>query len=187
MQGSFITNNFVVTDNAGATDVTYRNPPVVTAGGTATFTGGGAAVTLDAGLSISDPASTTLVSGTVSIGAGFLAGDTLNFSTQNGITGTFNASNGTLTLSGTATLANYQAALDSVTYSFTPSFGDPTGGGGDTSRTIDWVVNDGVAASSAATSTLTEVHVAPTLTTGGTVTFTGGGSAVTLDSDAVVE
>ena len=103
----------------------------------------------DAGLSIVDAASTTLVSGTVSIGAGFLAGDTLNFNTQNGITGSFNASNGTLTLSGTATLANYQAALDLVTYSFTPGFGDPTGGGGDTSRTIDWVVSDGAVTSGA--------------------------------------
>ena len=101
---------------------------------------------------MSDVDSLTLAGATVSISTGFLAGDTLNFTSQNGITGTY--ANGTLTLSGTATVAQYQAALDSITYSF-------SGGGnpGDTTRTITWQVNDGNALnnlSNAANSPLTE-------------------------------
>jgi hypothetical protein len=160
---------------------TVSSPPSVSAGGTVTFTGGGSAVTLDSGLTVSDAESSSLTSATISVNGGFVSGDKLNFTNQNGISGSYNASTGVLTLSGSSSLANYQAALDSITYSFTAN-GDPTNGGSDTSRTIDWIVNDGTSASSNGTSTLTDVHVAPTVTAGGTVTFTGGGSAVTLDS-----
>jgi hypothetical protein len=182
IQGSFSTANFKITDVSGSTDITYENGPSITAGGTVTFIGGGSAVALDSGLSLSDTATTTLVSGTISIGTGFIAGDTLNFTNQDGITGSFNSTTGVLTLTGAASLADYQAALDSITYSFTPGDGDPTGGGGDLSRTIDWIVSDGTVVSDPATTTLDVTHVAPTLTSGGTVTFTGGGSAVALDS-----
>jgi hypothetical protein len=110
----------------------------------------GAPIPLDAGLTVSDPDSGDMLTGaTVSISSGFLSGDTLNFTAQNGISG--NQVNGVLTLTGTATVENYQAALQSITYSFS---GDPTNGGTDTSRTISWIVNDGVANSGAATSTL---------------------------------
>ena len=64
-------------------------------------------------------------------------------------------------------MAQYQAALDSITYSFTAN-GDPTVGT-DTARTINWVVNDGSRAhgsNTPATSTLDDVHVAPTVTAG---------------------
>ncbi len=165
--------------------------PVVTAGATATFTGGGPAVVLDAGLVVNDVDSGgNLTGATVKVSAGFLAGDTLNFANQNGISGSYNAASGVLTLSGTATVAQYQAALDSITYSFNPSTGDPTAHGTDTARTISWVVNDGSAingSSAPVTSTLTDVHVAPTVVTAGaTATFTGGGAAVVLDAGLVV-
>jgi hypothetical protein len=182
IQGSFSTANFRISaDGSGGTDVTFQTPPAVTAGGTVTFTGGGSAVTLDSGLTVADPGSATLVSGTVSFGSGFRTGDTLNFVNQNGITGSFNTATGTLLLSGSASVADYQTALDQVTYSFAPGDGDPTGGGGDTSRTIDWTVNDGTAASTVSTSTLDVTHVAPMVTASGTVTFVAGGTAVTLD------
>ncbi len=112
IQGNFSTSNFRITDVAGDTEVTFLNPPVVTAGGTVTFTGGGAPVTLDAGLGIADTASTTLVSAMISFGSGFIAGDTLNFTALNAITGSFSSTTGTLTLSGADTLADYQAALE---------------------------------------------------------------------------
>ena len=51
-------------------------------------------------------------SATVAIGAGLLAGDTLAFTPQSGITGAYNASTGVLTLSGNANLAAYRAALE---------------------------------------------------------------------------
>ena len=182
MQGSFSAANFRITNVGSDTDITFQTPPTITAGGTVNFAGGGSAVVLDSTLAIMDPESTTVVSGTVSFGSGFRTGDTLNFINQNSITGSFDAATGTLSLSGSASVADYQAALNSVTYSFAPSDGDPTGGGSDTSRTIDWTVNDGTVASTVSTSTLDVLHVAPTVTASGTVTFVAGGSAVALDS-----
>jgi hypothetical protein len=157
-------------------NVTARE--VVTAGATATFTGGQSAVVLDSGLTISDQGGSTLVSATVVIG-GYITGDTLAVGTPGGLSQSF--SNGTLTLSGSASLATYQTALESVAYSTTPTNADPTGGGSHTSRTISWSINDGTVTSTAATSTLNEIHVAPTIATSGTVTYTGP-SAVTLDA-----
>ena len=170
----------VVTSATPTSTVLVHVPPVVTAGATVTFNGGGSAVTLDSGLTVSDASSTTLNSGTISI-AGFISGDTLTVGTPGGLATSF--SNGTLTLSGSASVATYQTALDSVAYSFNPSNGDPTGGGSNTSRTIDWTVNDGVLGSGTVTSTLNVVHVAPTIAAAGTVTFTGGsGATIVLDS-----
>jgi len=120
------------------------------------------------------------VGATVTI-VGFFAGDLLNFSTQNGITASYNSGTGVLSLSGTASLANYQTALDSITYGFNPANGDPSGGGAHTSRTIQWTANDGVATSAPATSTLSVAHVAPSVTAGATAAFHRGGAAVTLD------
>ena len=101
-----------------------------------------------------------LSSATVTI-ASAITGDTLNFTNSNPSTegniafASYSGGVLELTSSGsTATLAQWQTALESVTYSFSPCIGDPTDGGGDTSRTIDWVVNDGVAKSATVTSTL---------------------------------
>jgi Domain of unknown function (DUF4347) len=185
-------------NTATSTLDTVHVAPVVTAGGTATFDGGGAAVTLDGTLTTSDADSGgNLAGATVSITSGFITGDTL---TINGTTSgtindgangtiTYSFSGSTLTLTGTDTAADYQSALESVQYSFTPSNGDPTAAGTDTARTISWTVTDGSTSngtSNTATSTLDTVHVAPVVTAGGTPTFTGGGSAVTLDGTLAV-
>ena len=61
--------------------------PTITTGGTATFTGGGTAVVLDAGLLVNDVDSGNLTGATVKV-SDFLAGDMLNFVTQSGISGT---------------------------------------------------------------------------------------------------
>src|SRR5262249_13044297 len=53
-----------------------------------------------------------------------------------GITGVFDPLSGTLTLSGSSSIANYQTALRSITYSAT----DPTPNG---TRTVAFTVNDG--------------------------------------------
>ena len=114
-----------------------------------------------------------LAGATVSISSGFTAGDTLEIGGQT--SGTITDSGGmidyaftgsTLTLTGTDTLADYQAALDAITYSFSPSGGDATVGGTDTSRAISWQVNDGSAsngASNVATSALS-VPTTPVVT-----------------------
>jgi hypothetical protein len=54
----------------------------------------------------------------VQITGNFVSGqDPLGFANQNGIAGSYNAVTGVLTLTGQASLAQYQAALQSVTYS----------------------------------------------------------------------
>jgi VCBS repeat-containing protein len=149
--------------------------PTVSAGATATFASGGAAVTLDGALTVNDVDSGgNLTGATISIGAGFVGGsDSLHFTNQNGITGSYDAASGVLTLSGTDSIAHYQAALEQITFSTTAT----TAG----TRTIDWTVTDGVSSSTQATSTVNEV-VGPTVIAGGAASFAGGGPAVTLDS-----
>jgi hypothetical protein len=161
--------------------VILESGPQVTAGGTATFTGGGAAMPLDTALTIIDQSNPTLQSATVSIGSGFIAGDMLNFASQSGITGNYDAVHGVLTLTGNASAPAYQAALESVTYSYTAG-ADPTAGSGDTVRTISWVANDGAPNSTPATSTLDVVHAPPVVVVGTpSATFTGGDAVATLD------
>jgi microcystin-dependent protein/N-acetylneuraminic acid mutarotase/lipopolysaccharide export system protein LptA len=171
--------------------IAQHAPPTITAGASVTFTGGGAAVTLDNAVTVSDPDSGgNLAGATVSIGSGYLLGDTLSFANTATITGSYDPNLGVLTLSGTDTIANYATALDSVTYGFNPANGDPTAGT-HTSRTIDWVVNDGVgsgsdAMSAPATSTLTVTHAAPTVTAGATAILEVGQASVVLDSALTV-
>ncbi len=173
-------NDGVVLSATPVSTVDVHVPPAIIAGATATFTGGGTAVALDSGLTITDASSATLAGATIEV-AGFISGDSLHVGTAGGLASSF--SNGTLTLSGTANVATYQTALDSISYDFTPG-GDPTDGGSHTSRTIDWTVNDGTLASTPATSALNVVHAAPTIVASGTVTFNEGGSPVVLDSTA---
>ena len=85
----------------------------------------------------------TLASATITI-VGSISADRLNFSQPERHQRHLQSATGTLALSGVASVADYQTALESITYSFSPSNSDPTGGGGDTTRTIDWSVNDGV-------------------------------------------
>ncbi|HEX8120637.1 MAG TPA: tandem-95 repeat protein, partial [Solirubrobacteraceae bacterium] len=100
------------------------------------FTEDGAAVPIDAGLTVSDPDNANLVGATVRVLGGFRAGDQLVFSGQNGITGSYDSGTGVLTLTGTATKANYQTALRSVQFDSTSQ--DPG-----TSRTIEFRAEDG--------------------------------------------
>ncbi|WP_426608556.1 tail fiber protein [Bradyrhizobium sp. McL0616] len=114
---------------------------IVSPGAAATFHGGGTPAAIAPNLTVSDSASSTLTAATVKI-VGFIAGDTLNFSDQNNIHGSYDVSHGILTLTGSDTVADYQDALRSITYSFSGN-GDPTGGGTHGARDISWVVSDG--------------------------------------------
>lgn len=148
--------------------VTEVTPPTVTAGASTTYEASGSPVVVDPGLAVSGPTATDLVGATVSLGAGLAPGDILGFSAQSGISGRYDPTTGALTLSGPASAAAYQAVLESVTYS--SSAQDPTSGGSDPSRTITWQVNDGLATSAPATSTLNEVvGRPPTITSPSTV------------------
>jgi ELWxxDGT repeat protein len=122
-------------------DLTAIGGPELTAGAGVNYVAGAPAVALDAGLTINDPESSDLIGATISIGAGFLAGDALSVgSPQAGVTSNYNATTGVLTLSGSASLAAYQAELDSVTFASGSAL-NPS------SRTITWSVNDSIATS----------------------------------------
>jgi len=70
---------------------------------------------------IGDTDSTMLTGASVAITAGFRSGDTLAYTVISGnpVTGTYNSSTGVLTLSGTATIAQYEQALKAVTFKAT--------------------------------------------------------------------
>ena len=148
-----------------------------------TYTENSAAIAIDSGITVTDADSTNLAGATVSI-IGFQAEDVLNFATQNGINGTYNSVTGTLTLTGNATVANYQTALQSITYQ--NSSENPN----TTARTLNFSVNDGTLNSNTGTRTLniTAVNDAPALDLNGAaaginfgpVSFTAGGAAVAI-------
>jgi hypothetical protein len=140
-----------------------NDAPVVTAGNSISYTETGSAVVINNSITVSDIDSGNLSGATVAISAGFTAGDLLSFANQNGISGTYNATTGVLSLSGTATVAQYQSALSSVSYSSTSNNSTASSA----SRTISWVANDGGALnnlSAPATSTITITSVNPTIT-----------------------
>ena len=114
----------------------------MSAGNAPVYTEQGNALVLDAGLTLSDVDNGAVVTGAqVSIApSDWVAGDTLVFVDQGAITGSYNSATGVLTLSGQASLGEYEAALRSVAYRSTSD--DPTAGGHGT-RTISWQVNDG--------------------------------------------
>ena len=100
-------------------------------------------VAITSSLTISDDDDSTIAGATVSITSGFDSGaDTLSFTNQNGITGSYDASTGVLTLSGDASLADYQAALRSVEFSTSDNSASPA------ARTISFQVTDSEGATS---------------------------------------
>ncbi len=186
IQGTFSTSNFHIQTVDGSTEVSLQEAPSIVAGGSVTFSGGGSPITLDGGLTVTDEASPVLVSATIAIDSGFVFGDVLSFSDTDSITGSYDSTTGTLVLTGTDTVADYQAALNSITYSFAPVNGDPTDAGNATSRSVTFQVNDGTSFSDPATSTLSVVHTPPTITADATAAFSGGGSPVVLDGSLTV-
>ena len=131
-------------------------PPVVaTSPGALAYTESAGRQAIDSGLTVSDD-SANLTGGTVSISATFAAAeDSLGFTNQNGITGSYNSGTGVLTLSGTASVATHQAALRSVTY--TNSSHNPS----TATRTVSFrVTNDTATPSNTATRQITLVPLA---------------------------
>ncbi|WP_443947019.1 MBG domain-containing protein [Pedobacter sp. AW1-32] len=135
-------------------------PVVTTSGGATTFLGSG--VVIDNGLTVSDIDNSTLSSATVAITGNFLSTqDVLTFTnnsiTMGNIVGSYSAGTGVLTLTSSganATLAQWQAALRSITYNNTA--GSPN----TATRTISFTVNDGTANSNTATKNVTVMNQA---------------------------
>jgi urease beta subunit len=83
-----------------------------------TFTIGEGAITLDSALTLSDQDNTHLTGATIKISSGYESGfDELIFTDMHGIEGSWNSATGELTLSGEATLEEYELALESIEYS----------------------------------------------------------------------
>src|SRR5438309_1497427 len=103
--------------------------------------------------------------------------DVLGFTNQNGITGSFSAATGTLTLTGSSSVANYQIALRSVTYVNTSD--NPSGA----ARTLTIITNDGAANSVAVTDTIsvTPDNDAQVVWSGHTLNYTENQAATAID------
>ncbi len=159
-----------VTDMAGNTydevliiqisDVDDTAPVVNTTGSSLSYIENGGPVAVDPGLTLSDVDSNNIIGATIQFSSGFIpTEDALDFTDQLGITGNYNVSTGVLTLSGTASIANYQTAIRSITYenfSEIPST---------TNRAIQIQVNDGTTVNSASrTITVASINDDPTNT-----------------------
>ncbi len=122
------------------------------------YTENAGAVAITSTIAISDVDDTHIESAVVQITGNYANGqDVLAFTNQNGITGSWNATNGTLTLSGSATLGQYEAALRSITYTNTSDNASTA------TRTVSFTVNDGSANSNTQTRdfNITAVNDAP--------------------------
>lgn len=154
-------------------------PTVGTTGGSAAYTENAAAVVLDAGITTADVDSANLSGASVQITGNYATGeDVLAFTNQSGISGAWVAGSGTMNLTGSATLAQYQSALRTITYVNTSDALSTS------ARTVTIIVNDGADPSSGATRgiAVTAVNDAPVLAgTGGSITYTENDSPTVVD------
>src|SRR5207249_4228788 len=111
--------------------------------------------------------------------------DVLGFMNQAGITGSYDTATGVLTLTGTASVAAYEAALRTVTYSNTSA--NPS----TAQRTVTFTVDDGAATnnlgSGTRTITVVSVNEAPVVvTTSGSLAYIENQAATAIDSGVTV-
>ena len=125
------------------------------------------AVAVYSGITVSDADNTTLASATVTVSGGYRSGEDVlgyvsNSQASGNISGSFDANTGVLTLTSvgtTATLAQWQEALRSVTYLNTSDVPNTS------ARTVTVAVNDGALTSLVVTKTVlvSSVNDAPSL------------------------
>lgn len=132
------------------------------------YVNGAASAIIDDAITVADVDSTAVASGSVVISSNYVSSeDSLLFTDQNGITGTL--SGNTLLLTGSASLANYQAALRTVRYANGAS--SPT----TSTRTVTFTVTDaegGTSNSTYRTITFTATNNPPVITEGASVSVT---------------
>jgi len=152
-----------VTSTVSITNV--NDPPTLSnVAASAAVTLVGQTITVSPAASVSDPDNLQLANATVKVTGGTFAGDgdVLGATAVGSITVSYNAATETLALTGSDTLAHYQAVLDSVTFNSTNS--NPTNSGVDRTRTVTWTLNDGSGSnnlSSPATTTISFQSVPP--------------------------
>ena len=158
-----------------------NDPPEVFVGDDAEFTEDGGPVFVDPGVVVRDRDSTMLTGASVAITSP-VAGESLAFTPQHGITGT--PGGDTLTLSGTATLAQYEDVLRSVTYD-NSSQNPPN-----VTRILSFVVTDAGGLPSEPSFQgvdITPVNDAPVVTTSaGSTPYTENAVATPVDSGLTV-
>lgn len=104
---------------AAGVDLEQDGEPELTLAATATalvFTENGTAVAADPGLTVTAAGGPNVTGAEVRIGGFVAGGESLQFDSSGGIAGSFNATTGVLTLSGSAAADQYQTALRSVRY-----------------------------------------------------------------------
>ena len=101
-----------------ALQLNFANEVPVVAGSASFIMFTGTPIIINGSVALSDADDADLEGATVRISpASFVSGqDVLIFTNQNGISGSYNTTNGTLSLTGISSIANYQAALRSVQY-----------------------------------------------------------------------
>ena len=157
-------------------------PVVTTTADSTAYTEDGPAATVDSGLTISDQDDTNLEGGQVRLSSGFQSGDDLVFVNQYGISGNYSSGTGVLTLSGTASVADYQSALQSIQFQTTNQQPVP-------SKTVEFKVNDGDVNSNLATKDLavTSTNDGPVVTSGGTLSYTENDPATAVHSGLTID
>ena len=187
----------VMADSDGDGVLDYRDhvnvPNLLGMEGTSlVYTEGDGAVVITASLTLSDADDTNLESAIIRISGNYVNGeDVLSFTNQNGIIGIWDSGSGTLALTGTALVSEYEAALRSIT--FTNSSDTPN----TATRTISFSVNDGDFDSIETTRdvTVAATNNAPTFTTlptaaADTIETLTGATAITsadLNNDTFVD
>ena len=145
---TWVVNDGTPSNNLSAAETTTVNitHPAPTLSGVSaaasSYTEEGAAVTLSPSMTITDQDSLTLTGATVLITGGTFAFDHDTLSATTGGTNiavSYDRGLEALTLTGVDTLAHYQAALDSVTFS---AGENPANYGSNPTRTISWVITD---------------------------------------------
>ena len=158
-------------------------PPVLGSieGSTLAYTEGDGAVIITSSITATDADNANLASAVIAISANYQNGeDVLSFTNTASITGSWNASTGQLSLSGSASVNSYRNALRAVRYtnsSLTPS---------NLTRTVTFTVNDGTDNSNTQSRNIsvTATNSAPVLASieGTTLAYTEGDGAVIITS-----
>ncbi len=177
-------NNLSGTGNLSSAVVTRQidvipvnNPPVLTSViSTTPYTEGQGPVAINPAITINDPDSATLLNATVTITNYVAAEDVLGFTNDGSTMGNIvvvTNSNGTLNLTSpgnTATLAQWQAALEAVTYTNTSGNLNPV------NPTITFTVDDGQSinniSNTLTTTVITGAVFPPVLANGNTLAYT---------------
>jgi len=190
------TITFTVNDGTANSNTQSRNinvtavnsPPVLSAieASPVGYTEGDAPVTITSSIAVTDVDNTNLSSAAIQITSNYNSSeDVLDFTAVGSISGLWDSGTGIHSLSGTDSKVNYETALRSVTYENTNTVNPST-----LTRTITFIVNDGVAPSNSQSRDInvTAVNSPPVLSAieASPVGYNEGDAPVTITSSIAV-